>query len=145
MLGYTKYDDGCDIIMSTVWKFAIPILDEFEIAMPRDAEPLFVGTQNDEPQLWARVVPERASEPRKFKLRGTGHPVDMDCEYIGSFMLHGGTLVFHLFHAYPVAKRMKAQNDQILTQRATEAWNHIEHLLEPDKHNLFDPEPRDRG
>lgn len=81
----------------TIWKFPIPIVDEFKVAMPREAEVIFVGVQNNEAFLWARVALSRGSEPRQFFLRGTGHSVDLDCKHLGSFMLHGGALVFHLF------------------------------------------------
>lgn len=91
--------------MATVWKFPIPIADEFVIAMPRKAEILFVSTQHEQGCLWARVVPERDQEQRNFKLRGTGHPVDMDCEHVGSFVLAGGDLVFHLFEDDPPVGR----------------------------------------
>jgi hypothetical protein len=83
--------------MGTIWKFRIPILDDFEIEMPRDAEFLMVGAQDLGAYLWARVVPERDKEVRKFKLRGTGHLVDLDCEHVGSFLIRGGALVYHLF------------------------------------------------
>jgi len=86
--------------MAAIWKFPIPLEDEFEIEMPRAAELLHVETQNDQGCVWARVVPERAKEMRKFYLRGTGHSVDMDCEHVGSFMLRGGALVFHIFEDY---------------------------------------------
>jgi hypothetical protein len=82
---------------ATIWKFPIPIDDEFEISMPRDAELLFVDSQNNAGQIWARVVPEREREPRRFYLRATGYPVDLDSRHVGSFIIHGGALVFHLF------------------------------------------------
>jgi hypothetical protein len=83
--------------MATVWKFQIEMKDKFEIEMPRDAELLYVATQNETPCLWARVVPERTREARRFRLCGTGHEIDMDCRPVGSFMLQGGAFVFHLF------------------------------------------------
>ena len=83
--------------MATIWKFPIELRDEFMLEMPRDAELLFVAAQNDMGCLWARVVPGRQTELRKFKLRGTGHEVDTACDYVGSFMSRGGSLVFHLF------------------------------------------------
>lgn len=86
---------------ATIWKFPIAVFDEFMVSMPRDAEVVFVGVQNDEPFLWARVVPGRALEQRRFLLRGTGHGVDLDCKHLGSFMLNGGALVFHLFDPLP--------------------------------------------
>ena len=86
---------------ATVWKFPIPIADDFVLKMPRDAEILFVGNQGDQACLWARVVPDRRVEDRRFYLRGTGHPIDLDCKHVGSFMLYAGNLVFHIFEALP--------------------------------------------
>lgn len=80
---------------ATIWKFPIPIEDESEITMPFGAELLHVDTQNDAGQLWARVVPERTLEARRFSLRGTGHPVEFDCRHVGTFIIRGGALVFH--------------------------------------------------
>jgi len=82
-----------------VWKFSVPVSDEFELEMPRHAEILFIAVQDDSPFIWARVVPGRHKETRKFKLRGTGHPIDTVSTHLGSFMLRGGALVFHLFEA----------------------------------------------
>jgi hypothetical protein len=84
---------------AAVWKFPIPIEGEFALEMPRDAELLFVAAQNEQGCLWARVITDdRVSiVERRFYLRGTGAEVDMDCKYVGSFMLRGGALVFHLF------------------------------------------------
>lgn len=91
--------------MAVVWKYGLPIEDDFTIKMPRAAQLLFVAAQNEQPCLWARVVPQRDLTERKFKLRGTGQPVDMDCEHVGSFMLRGGALVFHVFEVDPPAHR----------------------------------------
>jgi len=81
----------------TIWKFPIPIQDQFTIEMPRDAEILHVDTQNNSGCLWVRVVPERTTEVRRFILRRTGHSMYEDCSHIGSFILNDGALAFHLF------------------------------------------------
>lgn len=83
--------------MATIWKFPIRATDEFELVMPAGAEILHVETQREVPYIWARVLPERPSVTRRFKVRGTGHQVDVDCKHVGTFMLAGGDLVFHLF------------------------------------------------
>lgn len=85
--------------MATIWKFPIPIQDEFTIAMPKGAELLHVEVQHGQPCVWARVDPDLGHEDRALKLRGTGHPVDPECRHVGSFLLHEGALVFHLFDA----------------------------------------------
>jgi hypothetical protein len=87
-------------VNGTVWKFPIPFEDEFEIEMPREAELLCVNTSPDsdgeQGALWARVVPSRTREKRRFRLRGTGHQIDLDCKYVGSFMMRR-PFIFHLF------------------------------------------------
>jgi hypothetical protein len=84
----------------TVWKFPIPITDNFEIEMPKSAACLTVQLQHDNPYLWALVDPTAESTKVKFRLAGTGHPIEVPqegLEYLGSFQLSGGDLVFHLF------------------------------------------------
>ncbi len=88
--------------MAAVWKFQIPIEDSFSLEMPIDAELLHVAIQDRQPCLWALVEPQCATETRHFELRGTGHELDTDradthCVHVGSFMMSGGAIVFHLF------------------------------------------------
>lgn len=83
-----------------IWKFPIN-LDKSIVQMPKDAEILTIQTQNDTPCIWALVNPENANESRHFEVYGTGHNIyyemGIDRKYIGTFQLHGGSLVFHLF------------------------------------------------
>lgn len=84
--------------MNSVWKYPIPVDDRFFIQMPRGATALTVQVQREEPQLWARVDPTAPIEERRFALCGTGHlRADINGRYVGSFQLHEGALVFHLF------------------------------------------------
>lgn len=90
--------------MFTIYKYQIPIADEFEILLPKDARILCVQAQYDEPRLWAIVNPNAAVVTRRFALRGTGHPVDdaladlgNTALYRGTFQIRNGALVFHLF------------------------------------------------
>lgn len=82
---------------ATIWKWPIPFVDQFDILMPLDAEIIHVDTQDNAGQIWARVVPTGQGELRRFYLRRTGHPVDLDCRHVGSFIIHGGAAVYHLF------------------------------------------------
>jgi hypothetical protein len=87
--------------VKTVWKFAIPIADEFAIRMPDGAEVLHVEAQHGEPCLWALVDPDRERVDYHFALRGTGHPiagVALPRDHVGTFMLAEGDFVGHLFH-----------------------------------------------
>ncbi len=88
---------GDDVI--SVWKYPVAVEDEFSILMPKDAEVLKVDTQNGAPYLWALVDTERGHTHRHFMLRGTGHsiPEDVRASYVGTFQLHGGLFVGHLW------------------------------------------------
>lgn len=70
---------------------------------------LCVQVQGYAPYLWV-IVDEQAprDQPRRFRLAGTGHKLDVvdpsynpspdNCgRYVGTFQLDGGALVFHLF------------------------------------------------
>ena len=83
--------------MRTIHKFQIPVLDEFTVLMPEGAQILHIAVQRDEPQMWALVDATKPAEQRYFKLRGTGHLVDFSGVHVGSFLMHGGALVFHIF------------------------------------------------
>lgn len=86
--------------MKTVWKFPVPLHggDRFTIAMPAGAKALAMQTQHGMPALWALVDPGAAPEPRRFRIAGTGHPIDEEIVgYVGTFQMSGGVLVFHVF------------------------------------------------
>lgn len=81
----------------TVWKIEISVTDEFTRSVPEGAEPLYVAVQYGKPWLWVLLDPSAPPKPRTFYVHGTGHPVPPGREHLGSFMLHGGEFVGHLF------------------------------------------------
>lgn len=86
--------------MISVWKFDVPVGDEVAVAMPRGAVVVHVGTQRDEPRLWALVDTEAPVEVRRFLVVGTGHPVRAeaaDLRHVGTWTMFDDALVFHLF------------------------------------------------
>lgn len=85
--------------MHTVFKWEIPTMDDIVVPMPKDARILAVDVQNETPCLWALVDAAAPRQDRRFRLAGTGHPIDNPDEltHIGTFLMHGGRLVFHLF------------------------------------------------
>ncbi len=87
--------------MKTIYKYQVVVTDEPEISMPRGAQILSFQTQNEQPCIWVLVNPdEPVLEIRKFYLRGTGHPIQINpsaLRFIGTTQLMGGMLVFHLF------------------------------------------------
>lgn len=82
--------------MAEVWKFPI-VPGESWITMPARAELLYVDTQGGEPFVWARVDPTARLVQRYVVTYGTGHDIDGSPDYVGSFQLANGALVFHVF------------------------------------------------
>lgn len=84
-----------------IWKYELQTTGSQAIEMPIGAEILTVQTQNDIPCLWALVHPKESKEMRFIDVYGTGHNVPFGMQeikkYIGTYQLHGGTLVFHVF------------------------------------------------
>ncbi len=82
--------------MKSVWKFALHPFAS--LSMPVGAKALSVHAQNNEICLWAEVDTDAEKESRKFVVVGTGHPVPVEAgAFIGSALLNGGELVFHVF------------------------------------------------
>lgn len=82
-----------------IFKYVCPILDSFTLSLPAGAELLDVQTQHGVPVLWAAIDDEAPAEPREFILCGTGHPMPSIGHYIGTFQLHGGHFIGHLFES----------------------------------------------
>lgn len=82
--------------MAEVWKFPLVPGREW-MEMPKGSELLYVGVQQGEPFLWAKVDPYADLRRRHVVIYGTGHHIDGWPDYVGSFMLDSGALVFHVF------------------------------------------------
>jgi hypothetical protein len=89
-----------------VYKYPVPIEDTFTLTMPLGAQVLCMDMQGSVPHIWALVDPSQGPEVRHFRLAGTGHDIEGAVEYLGSFQMHGGALVFHLFEAEPFGARI---------------------------------------
>ena len=84
--------------MKQIWKFPLETTDSQKIEMPVDAEILTVQLQNGVPCIWAIVNTDApTNEYREILIFGTGHDVENQSEYIGTYQL--GCLVFHAFEA----------------------------------------------
>lgn len=88
--------------MSTIWKFLVPLYKqrmasvEPVIPMPVGAKILTLQLQDGHPTLWAAVDPGQPTEPRRFAIVGTGHPMPDDAgDYVGTWQ--SSIYVFHLF------------------------------------------------
>ena len=105
---------------TAVWKYELRAAYELRavheqlIAMPRGAVLVCVDVQSrhlgppdwrmgrpgtEQPCLWAVVHPERETCVRRVLIVGTGQPTEEGAEYVGTFQLGGGRLVFHVFDA----------------------------------------------
>jgi hypothetical protein len=81
-----------------IYKYTLETTDVQEIPMPEGAEILTVQMQFDEPQLWALVNPDNPPVTRVIETIGTGNPIrEAERNYIGTYQLQGGRLVFHVF------------------------------------------------
>jgi hypothetical protein len=85
----------------TIHKYPLELGEETAVALPEGAEVLCVQTQGGVPQLWVAVDPEARLIPRRFRVRGTGHPLGQVGKYIGTFQMADGKLVFHVFEDAP--------------------------------------------
>lgn len=89
--------------MEVIYKYPLEAVDRQTVRLPRGARILCVQNQRETPCLWAVVTVDVESKPpnefRTFLILGTGHPQDKipADNYIGTFQLDEGTLVFHVF------------------------------------------------
>lgn len=84
----------------TIWKFPIRTIDLQFITIPQDFEILSVHTQNGNPCIWAKVIPDNKSRKLTIRVFGTGHPIEEDSQlvFIGTYLIHQDSLVFHVFY-----------------------------------------------
>lgn len=90
-------------MMTTIYKWTLTP-GSTDLHMPAGARVLTVQMQGDQPQLWALVEPEQPKEWRTFEIYGTGNPMPANPgEYVATFQMDGGSLVWHVFEATTVA------------------------------------------
>lgn len=84
--------------MKTIYKYLLNVDDMQTIRMPEGALILSVQCQQGQPCIWALIDTECAVGQRRFGLVGTGRPCAFEGHtHVGTFQLHDGELVFHLF------------------------------------------------
>src|SRR5579872_4380097 len=87
--------------MKKIWKYQLIIVNEQQIALPVGAKILAVQVQHNMPVIWAEIDVTQPIEMRSFQTFGTGHNIvdqpGFEREYIGSYQIDNGDLVFHLF------------------------------------------------
>lgn len=95
----TIHTTNIQIFMESIFKYQLETIDEQVIEMPLGAEVLTVQVQNEIPCIWAKVNPSNTSTSYRFRIFGTGQPIEEDFtgKYIGTYQLLNGLYVFHLF------------------------------------------------
>lgn len=84
--------------METIWKFPLEVADTQYIEVPRGARFLSVNTQRGTPCIWAQVDTDKPQDSVLVVIHGTGHNVKKpDMKFVGTFMLHDGAFVGHVF------------------------------------------------
>lgn len=84
-----------------IYKYEIPVVDEFDLNLPLGSKILSVVEQNDNIVLYAMVIPELITKPVKIRVIGTGNPMPSgmsDYEFLGTVKLYEGKLMFHIFY-----------------------------------------------
>lgn len=84
--------------MYSIWKFNVSP-GSFTALMPENSKVLSVQTQGGVPVMWCLVDTEEEKLLRQFITYGTGHEIKNpeNQEFIGTFQIDGGNLIFHLF------------------------------------------------
>lgn len=85
--------------MLKIWKFTLDPYN-LNVDMPQGAKILTAREQGDNICIWAEVDQNAIYEKRFFEVFGTGDvlPTDMATrKYIGTALLQGGGLVFHIY------------------------------------------------
>lgn len=100
-----------------VWKYSVGRTDRFTLILPHEAQVLGVQMQGDEPCLWALVDPAAPAEPRTFCLVSTGEAIGAEVlAYVGTFHLHGGRTVLHLFEIATIVTLASPRRKRRTTQ-----------------------------
>lgn len=87
---------------TVIWKYTLDTTDTQKIKMPFGAQILTVQSQKDNVCLWALVDPSEQDEEKIIETHGTGNEMYLGSAnvvrvYIGTYQLHDGDLVFHVF------------------------------------------------
>lgn len=93
-------DSGAQERKMFIGKFIIPVEDYATIIIPAGAKLLHVAEQHGELCLWALIDLTVPVVKRLFRVAGTGHPItglEASWPFVGTGLLMGGKLVFHVF------------------------------------------------
>jgi hypothetical protein len=82
----------------SIWKFNLAP-GETTLQIPQGAGILTAAEQFGGISMWAAVDPEKPLVDRKFAVFATGQSIEtlLGHKFIGTVLLNGGSLVFHVF------------------------------------------------
>lgn len=84
-----------------IWKFPIPMADEFSISMPIGGQILSIQAQQGRGQMWVLVDPKAPPEQRHFRIARTGYGYSTESftsrRYLGTLQMKGGAPEWHVF------------------------------------------------
>lgn len=89
--------------MESIWKQELNVTDNQTVSLPVGAKVLCIQEQLGNPCIWfiTPSIDNPKKEDRTFSIIGTGHPQEfIHGQYIGTFQLRNGTLVFHVFEEH---------------------------------------------
>jgi len=82
-----------------IYKYPIQLAQLFGVQMPLNSKILKADMQHGEPVMWALVDTGEPTRERVFSVYGTGNRISRigPIEYIDTFQMEGGSLIWHLF------------------------------------------------
>ena len=88
--------------MYSIWKYHMPLEDDFIIEMPKDSVILDIQSQDEKPTMWVLVETDVELEKRYFRMFGTGHKLNTVSGLVhkGTFQMFKGDFVWHVFEEF---------------------------------------------
>jgi len=81
-----------------IWKCKLKVTDEQVVELPDGAKFLDVQMQGEDCCIWTLCDETAPPKSRGIAIYGTGNPMpEYPGEYIATFQMAGGALVFHVF------------------------------------------------
>ncbi len=91
--------------MKTIWKFPLSLDRKQVLKIPSRGKILRLATQGGIPHIWVFIDSDIEEEERTFITLGTGHqvysPEAERLQYIGTWEMHQGALIWHVFELLP--------------------------------------------
>jgi len=93
--------------MKSIFKYPLKVTDTQKISIPNSGEILSLQVQNNIPCIWVLIHDLNDKDKTTecvINMYGTGHTFEENgfCEFLGTFQLKEGLLVFHVFRELDV-------------------------------------------